>query len=166
MPMKSRSHLQTMAYAYQEICQGEEPWVALGNFMNAWFANAKDRRDELVADPPVVLLDASLDLRRWAAFIAASVEWFCARYGVSCPAWVHDPGYRLAEPWWYSVNADRPAVHAWLIAATPEPFTRRNIYCGDRIYNNKYELDDLVAKLREIRERKQAAVSGREKTPG
>jgi predicted amidohydrolase YtcJ len=22
---------------YEDICQGEQPWVALGNFMNEWF---------------------------------------------------------------------------------------------------------------------------------
>jgi len=41
--MKPIHQLQTMACAYQEICQGEEPWVALGNFMNYWFDYAKDR---------------------------------------------------------------------------------------------------------------------------
>lgn len=32
--MKPVDQLQTMTLTYQEICQGEEPWVALGNFMN------------------------------------------------------------------------------------------------------------------------------------
>ena len=29
--------MQTMAWAYQQICAGEDPWTALGNFSNAWY---------------------------------------------------------------------------------------------------------------------------------
>ncbi len=46
--MKTCNQLQTMAVAYAEICQGEDPWIALGNFMNDWFDYAKDRREQLV----------------------------------------------------------------------------------------------------------------------
>ncbi|HAT46190.1 MAG TPA: hypothetical protein DCS90_13900 [Ktedonobacter sp.] len=66
-----------MAATYQDICQEEQPWVALGNFMNDWF-------------------DAPL--------------------------------------------AHKPEVRTYLIERTPEPFTRRNIYCGNRMFANTYEL--------------------------
>ena len=36
--------VQTIARAYQQICSGEEPWIALGNFRNAWYGYAKDDR--------------------------------------------------------------------------------------------------------------------------
>ena len=75
--MNSAEHLHTMAGAYQEICQGDEPWIALGNFLNDWF------------DAPM---------------------------------------------------AHKPEVRAYLLQQTPETFTRRNIYCGDRVFANKYEL--------------------------
>lgn len=76
--MKPIHQLQTMACAYQEICQGEEPWVALGNFMN----------------------------------------------------------YCLSEPWFDALMVHKPEVREWLIQDTPEPFTRRNIYCGNPISGN------------------------------
>jgi WD40 repeat protein len=44
-------HLHTIAATFQEISQGEEPWIALGNFLNDWFDYAKDRRADLVAAP-------------------------------------------------------------------------------------------------------------------
>ena len=53
--MNTADHLYTMAATFQDICQGEEPWVALGNFLNEWFDYAKDRRDELVAAPVSLL---------------------------------------------------------------------------------------------------------------
>jgi len=33
--------IDTMAYAFQRICQGEDPWTALGDFSNAWYGYAK-----------------------------------------------------------------------------------------------------------------------------
>jgi hypothetical protein len=77
---------------------------------------------------------------RWAAFCAASVEYLCTRYSVLCPAWVYLPVYTLPEPWFDAPMAHKPEVRTYLIEQTPEPFTRRNIYCGNRMFANKYEL--------------------------
>jgi hypothetical protein len=63
--MKSIYHLQTMAWSYQEICQGIHPWTALGNFMNDWFDYAKDRRAQLVADS--IVLPESADNEMFTA---------------------------------------------------------------------------------------------------
>ena len=41
--------LHTMARAYQDICAGEDPWTALGNFKNAWYDYARDHRAALEA---------------------------------------------------------------------------------------------------------------------
>lgn len=138
--MSTTNQLQTMALTYQEICQGERPWVALGNFMNDWFDYAKDRRAELVADPIFLPESCNSEALRWAVFCTASVEWLCERYDASCPSWVHASNYCLSEPWFDAPHADKLQVREWLIKHTPEPFTRRNIYCGDRMFANKYEL--------------------------
>ena len=139
--MKTRLQLQTMALTYAEICKGEDPWVALGNFMNDWFDYAKDRRSELVAAPLAIPEKYTEKQLRWALFGAASVEYLCARYNVACPSWVYDPLYtRLPEPWFDAPMAHTPEVRAYLVERTPEPFARRNIYCGNRIFANKYEL--------------------------
>jgi hypothetical protein len=145
--MKPIHQLQTMACAYQEICQGEEPWVALGNFMNYWFDYAKDRRAELVVMALSLPNPLSDDSFRWAVFCAASVEYLCDRYRVPCPSWVHNPAYCLSEPWFDAPMAHKPEVREWLIQETPEPFTRRNIYCGNRMFNNKWELAEQYAPL-------------------
>jgi len=138
--MNSAEQLHTMAAAYQEICQGEEPWIALGNFLNDWFDYAKDHRPELVAAPLFLPQDTNQQWRRWAAFCAASVDYLCARYLVSCPTWVSHPMYTLPDPWFDVPMAHKPEVRAYLLQQTPKPFTRRNIYCGDRVFANKYEL--------------------------
>lgn len=137
--MKSIDQLQTMALTFQEICEGETPWIALGNFMNEWFAEANDRRVRLVTDPIIPPAEPDRELLRWAAFCAASVEWLCERYGVACPSWVENPCYMLADPWFDSPGAHKLEVRARLVQQTPEPFARRNIYCGNRVFHNKYE---------------------------
>lgn len=145
--MRSIDHLQTMAFTYQEICQGEQPWVALGNFMNDWFDYKKDWRAELVSMPLSLPEPLNDELFRWAVFCAASVEYLCDRYRVPCPSWVHNSAYCLSEPWFDAPMAHKPEVREWLIQETPEPFTRRNIYCGNRMFNNKYELAEQYAPL-------------------
>ena len=145
--MKPISHLQTMAFTYQEICQGEEPWVALGNFMNDWFDYKKDRRPELVAMPLSLPERWTDEQFRWAVFCAASVEYLCDRYGVFCPSWVYHPVYHLPEPWFDALMAHKPEVRERLIRETPEPFTRRNIYCGNRMFNNKWEVAEQYAPI-------------------
>jgi hypothetical protein len=37
--------------------------------------------------------------------------------------------------------ADLPRVQEKLRRTTPEPFAKRNIFCGDRVFNNKYEYE-------------------------
>src|SRR5215468_3210146 len=95
----SHPPLRSMRGAFQNICAGQGPWIALGNFLNDWFVDAKDRRFDLVRepleDPP-----AGEYNQRWAAYCAASVEHLCAKYNVPCPSWVHDPKYVLPAPWY------------------------------------------------------------------
>jgi hypothetical protein len=129
-------HLHTMNIAFREICEGEQPWVALGDFLNYWWMYAKDRRYDLVVDP---LPEAPVDqeYQRWAAYCAASVEHLCIKYSVPCPEWVHDPKYVLSTAWYYH---PQERVRHWLISTTPDEFRKRNIYSGDRMFSNKYEL--------------------------
>ncbi len=145
--MKLLGQLHTMALTYQEICQGERAWVALGNFMNDWFDYAKDQRAELVVTPIVLPEPLSQAMFRWAVFCAASVEYLCGHYGVTCPSWVYNSAYYLTEPWFDSPMAHKPQVQERLIQQTPEPFSRRNIYCGNRMFANKYEFAEQYRAL-------------------
>jgi hypothetical protein len=139
--------LQTMQTTYQLIAQGERPWNALGDFLNYWFGYATDRRAELVREPIQEPVEVTLDLHQWAAFCAASVEYLCGRYSIPCPAWVLQPTYTLPEPWFTGLGADRPQIQARLRQETPAPFARRNIFCGNRMFANKYELAERVGGL-------------------
>lgn len=144
--MKIAIELQTMAKSYKEICQGQRPWNPLGNFMNDFFGNFPDRREELVRDPIEELEDATHEMHKWAAFCAASVEYLCEQYDLQCPDWVNDPTYTLLEPWYDSPGAEKPQVRERLQQKTPLAWTKRNIYCGNRVFWNKYELPSRKSK--------------------
>ncbi len=100
-------------------------------------------RAELVHDPILIPIPHSSEQQRWAAFCAASVEYLCKKYAIACPDWVYNPVYALAEPWYYAIGADLSEVQEELRRTTPEEFTKRNIFCGNRTFNNKYEKNDL-----------------------
>jgi hypothetical protein len=55
------------------------------------------------------------------------------------PGWVRADRHTLREPWFHAFHPEHPEVRARLLRRTPEPFTRRNNYCGDRMFANKYE---------------------------
>lgn len=148
-----KNQLQTMSIAFRQICEGERDWTALGNFMNYWYAYAKDRRAELIAEPLPAYDETSLYQHRWAVFCAASVEWFSNKYAVPCPSWVHDPKYTLSEAWFFHLHEP---VKSRLMQTTPKEFTRRNVFCGDNIYANKWEFIENWRKSLTYKEKQQA----------
>jgi hypothetical protein len=132
--------IETMTWAYDEICAGEDPWTALGNFSNAWYGYAKHMRADLVSKPLTRPEQETEYTHRWAAFCAASVDFLCDRYQVPCPDWIHDPYYTLETPWWRTNQAHDPSVRDYLVNITLAPFARRNIFCTNRLFQNKYEM--------------------------
>ncbi|SRR6266851_589120 len=137
-------YLQTMKLSFEQICQGLPPWVPLGNFMNDWYELHTNCREQLLADP--LSEDYPEEFHYWAVFCAASVEWFAHKYNVACPAWVYASRYRLVEPHFPS---EEKAWQAHYLTETPEEFTRRNIFCGNRMFANKWEaLDEYLERKR------------------
>ena len=121
----------TISEAFEEICNGQTPWVAIGNFLNDWWFFAIEHRRELIKKP--LEPTTTLEMRRWATFCAATVEWLCLQESVPCPAWTSQECYMLSEPWFLY---ERQSKRAWLMATTPAPFKMRNIYGGDRMFNH------------------------------
>lgn len=137
---------QTIRQAYRDIRNGDDPWIAIGDFSHDWFGNYVNQRAELVAEPIEMLEEETapeqqLHLRQWAAFCAASAEYLCKQANVPVPAWVHDEKYILAEEeaFYTSPLAYKQRVRERLQNEAPEPFKRRNVFCSERVYANKYE---------------------------
>jgi hypothetical protein len=143
-PPQLPATIDTICYAYQRICQGEDPWTALGDFSNAWFGYARHIRPDLIKEPLAQPEQETELTQRWAAFCAASVEYLCDLHQQICPRWINDTSYILEVPWWYAQRADDPEVRISLQKTTPPPFANRNIYCGNRLYQNKYEMYEWI----------------------
>ncbi len=143
MAIHERSHVRlwTFQCAYAEILAGEEnAWLPLGNMMHQFFGVYRQLRAELVTVPIFVPEDVSPKQFQWAVFCAASVEYLCRKYDLQVPAWSLDERYMLAEPWYLDqIGSDLPEVQEELREETPEEFARRNVFCGEEPYRNKYE---------------------------
>ncbi len=130
---------QTFQHSFEEICRGEDPWIPLGKFMHQFFGEYKECRAQLLHDPLIQPEQMTTEQFRWAVFCAASVEHLCKKYEISCPEWALHPRYKLEDPWYYGIGADLPQVQTKLKTTTPEEFSRRNVFCGNRTFRNKYE---------------------------
>lgn len=116
----------TAAESFRRALRGEDPRLALGDFLDDWRRTPPAQRMQLVHEP----LDAagqSEDLHRWAAFFAATVDQLSAELHQDAPSWTSRPEYRLADPWFL--------VRGWALRAdhlinTPVPFRMRNIFGG------------------------------------
>ena len=131
--------IHTMAITYRAICRGERPWTALGDFLNEWWDYSKTSRARLIHEAITLPATPTQEQRQWAAFCAATVGWLCQQDHIPCPAWVQQVEFRLAEPWYLAFRPDDPNVRERLEQQTPEPFRRRNIYGGNRLFANKYD---------------------------
>lgn len=133
---------QTIKRTYQEIREGNDPWIAISEFSHDWYGNytTMTQRIALVSDPvEIPQEDHPVELGQWAAFCAASVEYLCQEASMPIPSWVYNSVYILQEPFYTSPLAYKERVRQRLEQEAPEPFRTRNVFCSKRIYANKYE---------------------------
>ena len=120
--------IYTIKETAKQIYSGNDPWLALGNFLNDWWGHAEKNRQTLINEPPDQ--GDTLEDHQWAAFCAASVEELCKRTAFPCPKWINQPEFFLTNPWFYDGYNK----------ATLEPFARRNIFVPGNTLDSKYEL--------------------------
>lgn len=125
--LRAASVPQTAADTLRRIGEGAEPWLALGQFLDDWRRTDRSARPHLASEP---LPSVPAPYLRWAALLAAAVEWLYTQERLPFPGWTRRPEYRLAEPWFIYPGW---RLRAWQLFDTPVAFRTRNIFGGDRI---------------------------------
>ena len=164
--MVIRTDLQSLAVTYQELSEGETFRLAVGNFMNAFFLSAVRDRQALLDEPIQTPAGATVAQHQWTAFCAGAAEYLATRYRLRCPTWATDPAYVLPEPWYLPPGDTNPAVRAVFQTSTPEPFRRRNVWCGDRVFTNPRRSSKEPGNWHDLQQRRQqmlAALSPQER---
>jgi hypothetical protein len=121
-------HRYTSAESFQRILDGEDPWIAIGDFLDEWKREDVKDRAELIETPLASLVPPTL--HQWAAFFAAMVEELCLQDGLSVPPWTTDTRFILDYPWFLYPGW---RLKVWQLASTPPSFKKRNIFGGDRM---------------------------------
>jgi hypothetical protein len=121
-------HRYTSAESFQRILDGEDPWNAIGDFLDEWKREDVNDRAELVYEPIASLVPPAN--AQWAAFFSAMVEDLCVRDGLPVPAWTENECYILEHPWFLYPGW---RLKVWQLATTPPAFKKRNIFGGDRM---------------------------------
>ncbi|MGB0416765.1 MAG: hypothetical protein ACPGKS_07950 [Coraliomargarita sp.] len=76
-----------------------------------------------IEEAPSLLEDKLHDSGQCDAYLAAYVEWLCARHGIETPGWLDDPT-RFARKAWY----DYPPLWQDSLVHAPAAFRRRGIF--------------------------------------
>lgn len=130
--------IQTLAQTYEKLSTGEDFRVGIGEFMNSFFLYYVKGRQDLLDDIPQVGDNITDEQRPWLAFVAGAAEYLAERYKLICPEWAKNPDYALKEQWYTPACEVFPGLKAQFQETSPEPFRKRNVFCGDHIFSNTH----------------------------
>lgn len=115
------------ATAAEVACASRDP-ESFGRCLRDWqhelrrLSSRKAFR-ERIRDAPPLTAGRLGDLGQSDAYLAAYVDWLCARHGVEAPAWVDEPA-RVARKAWY----DYPPLWQDAFLHAPAAFRRRAVF--------------------------------------
>lgn len=106
------------------------------------YNRSPERQRVMIEDEPPLLPDPMYNV-----FLAGAAETIALEEGIEPPAWIEKPERFLPEP---LIAGGSPESQACAIEATPEPFRRRNFFCGTpTLWTNRWNMRylELYGKL-------------------
>ncbi len=120
---------------------------------------------ERICETPPLTAERLGDQGQCDAYLAAYVDWLCARHGVDTPAWV-DEADRVARKAWY----DYPPVWRDAFVHAPAAFRRRAVFTrpedplhfrrGRPKLSEAHKRERAIVRQRRYRERVRAKLDG------
>ena len=116
----------TLAETAERIRVGETSSMAIGEFLDAYYAADLAKRQAMYGDQPSSV--DLLDLRKTQvidAYLSAVAEALAYTDRLGAPQWVYDRRYFLEDPWFAS---DIQGLRMLLLMESPVFFRRRNLF--------------------------------------
>ena len=112
----------TLQKAFERLQKGTMVEIALGEFLDHYYASTADARRAALADEPMLCGKRRLDAL--AAAIAEHLSKCISNEGA--PQWTQHPSRFLRVPW-FTAKKPSPALREYLTFQSPAAFKRRNI---------------------------------------
>lgn len=101
----------------------EDAWICVRDFLDDFYAADYPTREAMIRDEPTPTGDTRFD-----AYLAALAEHFAYHYGLTTPAWAHQPG-RFLDQFWFPTTCK--SLHAMALVQSPAAFRRRGIFVDE-----------------------------------
>jgi hypothetical protein len=98
----------------------------LANFIDEFNRSDRDKKQKMIEKFP---FEGITDIK-YIAYVAAMVEELCFQNKMEIPEWVWDKQFQLKEPFFVG---GLESLKAFLIAESPLPFRRRNIFVSANV---------------------------------
>lgn len=120
--------MDTIRTVSEKISKGQPSKIVIPDFIDD-FTRLRDRemKLEIVSERPMVL-----ESRYHEAYLAAVTEYLCHRDGLPVPEWTQDEKYFLEEAH-YAFGKKGSAISLTLLAESPVPFRKRNIFVSANV---------------------------------
>jgi len=124
--IRRKTRPDSLSEVASRIRAGEEPRIAIGEFLDAYYAaDPGDRPQYLAEEPESVSLPDSWLTQVTDAYLSAVAEALAYRDKFVAPSWIFQSKFFLDRPWFASsIDGLRPL----LIMESPVFFRRRNLF--------------------------------------
>ncbi len=119
--------LGTLVHEFGRVAGGEDPWLALGDFLDDWRRAEDDQRELMIATQIELGSSVEEQVRRWAALFVGIADWLCWQNEpqLAPPDWLYDDSFRLADPWFVEPGE---RMQIWQLVHSPTPLRMRNVF--------------------------------------